>query len=564
MKKRKMFGRRGLLTVMALMLFLSFWGESAKALPAPNRRHHVVMMYPKEDNLHVSLYLRDAYRSSSTNSGMRDMGNPFSLFAVPANIVTYEESKPYWRMNYRLYCVEGTGQPHFIIDLLADRRDYAVYTSHNGVIEEVNKTFEATPEDWALVGHAIVYNRYVVDEPRLNQTAIYVGLNQTTVSRSVYMPHRATEELTYVGSKNKSLHGAYSDFNLVLDMLSETRLMEKRIATVVPEKQKTITVRKPGEYQFDPIAGYAIPGMTAEVYSGDIVLPEKLMLPMQREDLLKQDNGYKLSFSVPKTAKNGTYTISVKRPDFSYKPIWTGFASDPDLQKSAQWCATVDNTLPMKEERFTVNVAMEKESSEMSDTSTASEASTSSEKSTSSQTGASSEKPTSSQTGASSEKPASSDATASAEAPTTSSASPSADLSKPSDSSAILPAPQSPGSTSSSTPIASPTNSGSSESALSGQKEDSSTSSSTSLRLSSTTQENPPEKDSSKNNQTAKNNEASSAAVTMNEEQAAGAGRIFGTSPITGDTLRIFLWGIVAFVAAAGLIVMEIIRRREE
>ena len=50
----------------------------------------------------------------------------------------------------------------------------------------------------------------------------------------------------------------------------------------------------------------------------------------------------------------------------------------------------------------------------------------------------------------------------------------------------------------------------------------------------------------------------------MNEEQAAGDGRIFGTSPITGDTLRIFLWGIVAFVAAAGLIVMEIIRRREE
>lgn len=552
MKERKMFRRRWLLTVMALMLFLSFWGESVKALPAPNRRYHVVMMYPKEDNLHVSLYLRDAYRSSSTNSGMKDMGNPFSLFAVPTNIVTYEESKPYWKMNYRLYCVEGTGQPHFIIDLLADRRDYAVYTAHNGVIEEVNKTFDAKPEDWALVGHAIVYNRLVVNEPRLNQTSIYVGLNQTTVSRSVYMPHRATEELAYVGNKNKSVHGAYSDLNLVLDMLSETRLMEKRIATVVPEKQKTITVRKPGEYQFDSIAGYAIPGMTAEVFSGDIVLPEKLMLPMQREDLLKQDNGYKLSFSVPKTAKNGTYTISVKRPDFSYKPIWTGFASDPDLQKSAQWCATVDNTLPMKEERFTVNVAMDKESSETSDASASSETSTSSEKSTSSQTNASPEKPASSAT------------STSAEAPTTSSASSSADLSKPSDSSAILPAPQSPDSTSSSAPIASPTNSISSESALSGQKEDSSTSSSTSLRLSSTTQENPPEKDASQNNQTVNNNEVSSPTATLNEERAAGSGRIFGTSPITGDTLRVFLWGIVAFVAAAGLIVMEIIRRREE
>lgn len=556
MKRRKMFRRRWLLTVMALMLFLSFWGESVKALPAPNRRYHVVMMYPKEDNLHVSIYLRDAYRSSSTKSGMTDMGNPFSLFAVPTNIVTYEESKPYWKMDYRLYCVEGTGQPHFIIDLLADRRDYAVYTAHNGVIEEVNKTFDAKPEDWALVGHAIVYNRLVVNEPRLNQTSIYVGLNQTTVSRSVYMPHRATEELAYVGNKNKSVHGAYSDLNLVLDMLSETRLMEKRIATVVPEKQKTITVRKPGEYQFDPIAGYAIPGMTAEVFSGDIVLPEKLMLPMQREDLLKQDNGYKLSFSVPKTAKNGTYIISVKRPDFSYKPIWTGFASDPDLQKSAQWCATVDNTLPMKEERFTVNVAMDKESSETSD------ASASSETSTSSQAGASSEKPTSSQTGASSDKTASSDVSTSSQAPTTSSALASSDLSKPSDSSAILPAPQSPGSVSSSALVASPTNSISSESAPSEQQEDSSTSSSTSLRLSSTTKENPPEM--SQNNQMAKNNEVSSPTVTMNEEKAEGSGHIFGTSPITGDTLRIFLWGIVAFVAAAGLIVMEIIRRREE
>lgn len=520
----------------------------------------MVMMYPKEDNLHVSIYLRDAYRSSSTKSGMKDMGNPFSLFAVPTNIVTYEESKPYWKMNYRLYCVEGTGQPGFIIDLLANRRDYAVYTAHNGVIEEVNKTFEAKPEDWALVGHAIVYNRLVVNEPRLNQTAIYVGLNQTTVSRSVYMPHRATEELTYVGNKNKSIHGAYSDLNLVLDMLSETRLMEKRIATVVPEKQKTITVRKPGEYQFDPIAGYAIPGMTAEVFSGDIVLPEKLMLPMQRDDLLKQDNGYKLSFSVPKTAKNGTYIISVKRPDFSYKPIWTGFASDPDLQKSAQWCATVDNTLPMKEERFTVNVAMEKESSETSDASASSETSTSSEKPTSSQAGTSSEKPTSSQTGVSPDKTASSDVSTSSQAPTTSSASPSTDLSKPSNSSAILPAPQSPGSTSSSVSSTSQTNSISSDSTLSEQQADSSTSSSTSLRLSSTKQENPPEKDVPQNNQMANNNEAPSPTVTMKEEQVAGSGR----SPITGDTLRIFLWGIVAFVAAAGLIVMEIIRRREE
>lgn len=560
MKKRKMFRRRWLLTVMVLMLFLSFWGESVKALPAPNRRYHVVMMYPKEDNLHVSIYLRDAYRSSSTKSGMKDMGNPFSLFAVPTNIVTYEESKPYWKMNYRLYCVEGTGQPGFIIDLLADRRDYAVYTAHNGVMEEVNKTFEAKLEDWALVGHAIVYNRLVVNEPRLNQTAIYVGLNQTTVSRSVYMPHRATEELTYVGNKNKSIHGAYSDLNLVLDMLSETRLMEKRIATVVPEKQKTITVRKPGEYQFDPIAGYAIPGMTAEVFSEDIVLPEELMLPMQREDLLKQDNGYKLSFSVPKTAKNGTYIISVKRPDFSYKPIWTGFASDPDLQKSAQWCATVDNTLPMKEERFTVNVAMEKESSEASDASASSETSTSSEKPTSSQAGTSSEKPTSSQTGVSPDKTASSDASTSSQAPTTSSASMSSDLSKSSDSSAILPAPQAPGSISSSAPVASQTNSISSDSTLSEQQADSSTSSSTSLRLSSTKQENPPEKDVPQNNQMANNNEAPSPTVTMKEEQVAGSGR----SPITGDTLRIFLWGIVAFVAAAGLIVMEIIRRREE
>ena len=596
MKTRKIFALRWLLIGMVILFLTGFWGGKVKAIPVAGERYHAVMMHPENEKLNIEYYLRDAHRSSSTETGTRKMMQPFFLYALPLNVEDFEASKPFWKDENRLYCVEGTGQPHFIMKGVDLSTGNSVYTAHDRVIPEVNKTFGTTKEDWIFTGHVLSYNRYAAVKSRLNQVFVYLGLKQTTESDRAYMPSKATEPLASISDKNKGMHGTFTDWNLAVDMFSEARLMEKRIATVVPEKQKTKTITEPGNYRFDSIAGYAIPGMTAKAVSTDLVLPETLTKPMKREALLADDSGYVLSFEVPKTAKNGTYTISVKRPDFSVIPKWTGFSSDTDVQKSAQWCASVDDTLPMKEDRFVVKLAMGREynpSSETSETSTtpvSSESPTSSIMPTSSAAPASSaapvssEAPTSSAAPVLSEAPASSAVPVSSEAPTSSVAPASSSAPASSETATSSAAPttsekmvSSSTSTSSSSSIstANPNSSvltvpstvepkKSEESPVEELMTSSSTSSCNRTPLIQGTTENPPAKNSGEESKFAKGVDSASPSITLQEGGTGGSGNVISAPPITGDTLRLFLWGTVAVVAGVGLIVMEVIRRRDE
>lgn len=578
MKKRKKVVLRWLLIGMVLLFLTGFWGETVKAIPVAGESYHVVMMHPENEKLNIEYYLRDVRRSSSTESGTIKMMQPFFLYALPRNVENFEASKPFWKEENRLYCVEGTGRPKFITKGVERSDGNVTYTANARVIQEVNKTFGATKEDWILTGHVLSYNRYAAVKPRLNQVFVYLGLKQTTETDRAYMPSKATESLASISDKNRGMHGTFTDWNLAVDMFSEARLMEKRIATVVTEKQKTKTITEPGSYRFDSIAGYAIPGMTAKAVSADLVLPETLMKPMRREALLADDSGYVLSFTVPKTAKNGTYTISVKRPDFSVIPKWTGFSSDTDVQKSAQWCASVDDTLPMKEDRFVVKLAMGKEydpSSEASETSTtpvSSENSTSSIMPTSSAapassaTPVSSEAPTSSASPVSSAAPASSAIPASSEAPTSSAAPTSSEKTVSS---------STPTSSSSSISTSSPNSSvltvpstvepkKSEEPPLEESTTSSSTSSCDRIPPTQGKTENPPTKNIGEESKVIKGVGSVSPSITLHEEGTGGSGNVISAPPIAGDTLRLFLWGTVAVVAGVGLIVMEVIRRRDE
>lgn len=584
MKKRKKVVLRWLLIGMVLLFLTGFWGETVKAIPVAGESYHVVMMHPENEKLNIEYYLRDVRRSSSTESGTIKMMQPFFLYALPRNVENFEASKPFWKEENRLYCVEGTGRPKFITKGVERSDGNVTYTANARVIQEVNKTFGTTKEDWIFTGHVLSYNRYAAVKPRLNQVFVYLGLKQTTESDRAYMPSKATETFASISDKNKGMHGTFTDWNLAVDMFSETRLMEKRIATAVPEKQKTKTITEPGNYRFDSITGYAIPGMTAKAVSSDLVLPETLTKPLKREALLADDSGYVLSFTVPKTAKNGTYTISVKRPDFSFIPKWTGFSSDTDVQKSGQWCASVDDMLPMKEDRFVVKLAMGKEydpPSETSETSTtpvSSEKPTSSIKPTSSATPASSAAPVSSEAPASSSAPASSEAPTSSDVPASSVApvSSEAPASSAAPTSSEKPASSSMSASSSSViSTASPTSSTPTASSTSEPKkseeapvEESTTSSSTSscnrTPLIQETIENPPAKNSSEESKLEKGLDSASPSITLQEEGTGGSGNVISAPPITGDTLRLFLWGTVAVVAGVGLIVMEVIRRRDE
>ena len=333
--------------VVAIMILAGVLRPSAAAQDIRDQPFVCVIMQPKEE-LDIVYKLRKMGRSSKVIEQETEMKQPFFLYTVPKSINNYNGSKTYWKPEYRIYCIEGTGAPNFIVNSGFDNVPSDVYRAHKGVLSEVEKTFEVTKDDWRLTAHALAYNRYAGMNTRYNQAVIYLGLNQTVYSRKVYLPKSASESLGSLSEKNKAAHNTHKDWNIVADTLSESRLMELRSAVMWPTKSQSMKVTKPGTYTFASVVGFAMPGMFA-VSSGDaVVLPKEMKEPMKRDALLHKDDGYALTFTVPKGAKNGNYTIAVNRPDYSGTPEWLGYSSNTDLQKSGQWLGYVSDALPLQ------------------------------------------------------------------------------------------------------------------------------------------------------------------------------------------------------------------------
>lgn len=346
--------------VVAIMILAGVLRSSAAAKDIRDQPFVCVIMQPKEE-LDIVYKLRKMGRSSKVIEQETEMKQPFFLYTVPKSINSYNGSKPYWKPEYRIYCIEGTGTPNFIVDGGFENVPSDVYRAHKGVLPEVEKTFEVTKDDWRLTAHALAYNRYAKMNTRYNQAVIYLGLNQTVYSRKVYLPKSASESLGSLSEKNKAAHNTHKDWNIVADTLPESRLMELRSAVMWPTKSQSMKVTKPGTYTFASVAGFAMPGMFA-VSSGDaVVLPKEMKEPMKRDALLHKDEGYALTFTVPKGAKNGNYTIAVNRPDYSGTPEWLGYSSNTDLQKSGQWLGYVSDALPLQKTTLTVEVQLEPE-----------------------------------------------------------------------------------------------------------------------------------------------------------------------------------------------------------
>lgn len=346
--------------VVAIMILAGVLRPSAAAKDIRDQPFVCVIMQPKEE-LDIVYKLRKMGRSSKVIEQETEMKQPFFLYTVPKSINSYNGSKPYWKPEYRIYCIEGTGTPNFIVDGGFENVPSDVYRAHKGVLPEVEKTFEVTKDDWRLTAHALAYNRYAKMNTRYNQAVIYLGLNQTVYSRKVYLPKSASESLGSLSEKNKAAHNTHKDWNIVADTLPESRLMELRSAVMWPTKSQSMKVTKPGTYTFASVAGFAMPGMFA-VSSGDaVVLPKEMKEPMKRDALLHKDDGYAITFTVPKGAKNGNYTIAVNRPDYSGTPEWLGYSSNTDLQKSGQWLGYVSDALPLQKTSLTVEVQLEPE-----------------------------------------------------------------------------------------------------------------------------------------------------------------------------------------------------------
>ena len=346
--------------VVAIMILAGVLRPSAAAQDIRDQPFVCVIMQPKEE-LDIVYKLRKMGRSSKVIEQETEMKQPFFLYTVPKSINNFNGSKPYWKPEYRIYCIEGTGDPSFIVNGGSDNVPRDVYRAHKGVLSEVEKTFEVTKDDWRLTAHALAYNRYAGMNTRYNQAVIYLGLNQTVYSRKVYLPKSASESLGSLSEKNKAAHNTHKDWNIVADTLPESRLMELRSAVMWRTKSQSMKVTKPGTYTFASVAGFAMPGMFA-VSSGDaVVLPEEMKEPMKRDTLLHKDDGYALTFTVPKGAKNGNYTIAVNRPDYSGTPEWLGYSSNTDLQKSGQWLGYVSDALPLQKTTLTVEVQLEPE-----------------------------------------------------------------------------------------------------------------------------------------------------------------------------------------------------------
>lgn len=346
--------------VVAIMILAGVLRPSAAAQDIRDQPFVCVIMQPKEE-LDIVYKLRKMGRSSKVIEQETEMKQPFFLYTVPKSINNYNGSKTYWKPEYRIYCIEGTGAPNFIVNSGFDNVPSDVYRAHKGVLSEVEKTFEVTKDDWRLTAHALAYNRYAGMNTRYNQAVIYLGLNQTVYSRKVYLPKSASESLGSLSEKNKAAHNTHKDWNIVADTLSESRLMELRSAVMWPTKSQSMKVTKPGTYTFASVTGFAMPGMFA-VSSGDaVVLPKEMKEPMKRDELLHKDDGYILTFTVPKGAKNGNYTIAVNRPDYSGTPEWLGYSSNTDLQKSGQWLGYVSDALSLQKTSLTVEVQLEPE-----------------------------------------------------------------------------------------------------------------------------------------------------------------------------------------------------------
>lgn len=346
--------------VVAIMILAGVLRPSAAAKDIRDQPFVCVIMQPKEE-LDIVYKLRKMGRSSKVIEQETEMKQPFFLYTVPKSINSYNGSKPYWKPEYRIYCIEGTGTPNFIVDGGFENVPSDVYRAHKDVLSEVEKTFEVTKDDWRLTAHALAYNRYAKMNTRYNQAVIYLGLNQTVYSRKVYLPKSASESLGSLSEKNKAAHNTHKDWNIVADTLPESRLMELRSAVMWPTKSQSMKVTKPGTYTFASVTGFAMPGMFA-VSSGDaVVLPKEMKEAMKRDALLHKDDGYALTFTVPKGAKNGNYTIAVNRPDYSGTPEWLGYSSNTDLQKSGQWLGYVSDALPLQKTSLTVEVQLEPE-----------------------------------------------------------------------------------------------------------------------------------------------------------------------------------------------------------
>lgn len=346
--------------VVAIMILAGVLRPSAAAQDIRDQPFVCVIMQPKEE-LDIVYKLRKMGRSSKVIEQETEMKQPFFLYTVPKSINNFNGSKPYWKPEYRIYCIEGTGDPSFIMNGGSDNVPRDVYRAHKGVLSEVEKTFEVTKDDWRLTAHALAYNRYAGMNTRYNQAVIYLGLNQTVYSRKVYLPKSASESLGSLSEKNKAAHNTHKDWNIVADTLPESRLMELRSAVMWPTKSQSMKVTKPGTYTFASVAGFAMPGMFAASSGDAVVLPEEMKEPMKRDALLHKDDGYALTFTVPKGAKNGNYTIAVNRPDYSGKPEWLGYSSNTDLQKSGQWLGYVSDALPLQKTTLTVEVQLEPE-----------------------------------------------------------------------------------------------------------------------------------------------------------------------------------------------------------
>ncbi len=292
----------------------------------------------------------------------------FLLYAVPLSVTSYEEAESYAQPENRLFCIDIHGQPDFIMGGEDSIPKRGKYTKSDTVFPRLRSVFGVTDEDFDLAGRALHYNHVGEGKPYLDQDLVYLAFKQAEISDQIVRPSKATETMKELDEKNASLwEPEYTDSGLAVNLIAETHLMVLRDAVRPTEEQKKMEIDAPGKYAFPAISGYAIPGMKAESQDPAIQLSKEQTDPLSRESLLeKEDSGYQLSFTIPESAPDGTYTLTVTRPDFTGHPEWTGYATNTDPMKSTQWLGSVVMKPAVISDTFTVVYKNAKPESEAS------------------------------------------------------------------------------------------------------------------------------------------------------------------------------------------------------
>lgn len=276
-----------------------------------------------------------------------------------------EEEKEKYSANSKNYdhlvlCLEmGVSTPQYIYE-------HRFYERTGPIKKILASVYEVNESDLTRAAKVDYYFHKNNTPSFIRQTALWTLMGHTGYSNLYKAPesHLTTCDEAESSNRNKELISARGDREF-LKNLALAELMIKR-SSKDADINKSLSVKKSGNYGFDEIKGYALAGLRVSLPKGSpIVISDELKNDLSYEDKQVNTGKFKLNFSIPEGTPNGKYEIYVDRPNYDRDLAWQIYSTESDEDKiieSYQYIGRVYPTDPSEEYKrdvFVVNVGLD-------------------------------------------------------------------------------------------------------------------------------------------------------------------------------------------------------------